>query len=97
MSSQITSIQIERKREYYQQMTIRELKQIASGCNIRGRSKMVKHELVNALVDNWVNTCQQLGIPLLRREKTLYICHGLTIQGENLVKCQNKSDCPHRC
>lgn len=95
MSSQITSIQIERKREYYHQMTIRELKQIASECNIRGRSKMVKYELVNALVDNWVNTCQQLCIPVLRREKTLYICRGLTIQGENLVKCQNKSDKQH--
>jgi hypothetical protein len=96
MSSQIEFNQeLQFRKQSFQQMTVVELRKMASGCEIKGRSKMNKQELVDALVNDWINVQQQLRRPVLMREKTLHICHGMTIEGENLVKCQNKSDKQH--
>lgn len=106
MSSQfssniISSSVINQKKQYYESLRVFELKEIASGLNIKGRSIMRKQQLVDSILSNWINEQEKINepgleFPVLRREKTLYICRGLTIQGENLLKCRNKSD-KHHC
>ena len=99
-SSKISSSLINNKKLSLESLRVFELKEIASGLNIKGRSIMRKQDLVDAILSNWIKKQENihnsgLEIPVFRREKTLHICRGLTIQGENLVKCQNKSDNQH--
>jgi hypothetical protein len=98
-SSKISSL-INNKKLSLESLRVFELKEIASSLNIKGRSIMRKEKLVDAILSNWIKEQENvhnsgLEIPVLRREKTLHICNGLTIQGKNLVKCQNKSDNQH--
>jgi hypothetical protein len=99
-SSKISSSLINNKKLSLEALRVFELKEIATGLNIKGRSIMRKQDLVDAILSNLFKEQENihnsgLEIPVLRREKTLHICRGLTIQAENLVKCQNKSDKQH--
>ena len=107
MSSQFSSniispSQISNKKQSLDSLRVHELKDMASEMNIKGRSIMRKQQLIDAIMSQWTNEQEKihescLEIPVLSVEKTLHICHGLTIEGDNLVKCQNKSDkqfCP---
>jgi hypothetical protein len=99
-SSKISSSLINNKKLSLEALRVFELKEIASGLNIKGRSIMRKEKLVDAILSNWIKEQENihnsgLEIPVFKREKTIHICRALTIQGENLVKCQNKSDKQH--
>ncbi len=109
MSSQLSKVIpssiINSKKQSLESLRVHELKDMASEMNIKGRSVMRKQQLVDAIMSQWVKeqeklnekNSQSLPVPILRREKTLHNCHGLTIEGDNLVNCQNKSDkkfCP---
>ena len=98
-SSKISSSLINNKKLSLEALRVFELKEIATGLNIKGRSIMRKQDLVDAILSNWIKEQENihnsgLEIPV-RLEKTLHICRGLTIQGKNLVNCQNKSDKQH--
>ena len=107
MSSQFSSniispSQISNKKQSLDSLRVHELKDMAAEMNIKGRSIMRKQQLIDAIMSQWTNEQEKihescLKIPVLCVEKTLHICHGLTIKADNLVNCQNKSDkqfCP---
>ena len=102
MSSQFSSNIISCSQIALDSLRVHELKDMAAEMNIKGRSIMRKQQLIDAIMSQWTNEQEKihescLKIPVLCVEKTLHICHGLTIKADNLVNCQNKSDkqfCP---
>ena len=104
MSSQNSLIpfeEIQHRRNHYEEIRYVELKEIASDLKIKGRSKMRKQELIDAIMVEWCKTeeknrtRQVSQIPNLVRVKTLIICRGYTIEEGNLVRCENVSDKKH--
>ena len=77
----MSSQEYQQKLEQYKSMRMFELKDIATGLNIKGRSIMRKQQLIDELMKNWQN------------EKIEKIkCKGLIISGNRLIKCENVSD-----
>lgn len=101
MSSQIQVISssvIANKKQYMESLRYDELKDMASGSKIKGRSKMNKAQLVDALLKQWIKDQDQslvmpsLVMPSLTRTVTLKICRGLNIEVDGLVRCPNTSN-----
>jgi hypothetical protein len=112
MSSQISIQSIMNTEEfitsknYHELHTVAELRRIAAGIKIRGRSSMKKQELVDAIMKNWCKRKQRyqrredrhqqaFQQPQLVRQPTLIRCKALCISGSNLTKCTNYSNSAH--
>lgn len=93
------SSQQESRINYYKQLTVAELRDTARGLNIKGRSKMRKQKLIESIVEEIekYDRTMSLQMPVLRRERTLFICRALLINDDlQLERCSNQSE-HHHC
>ncbi|NDG64481.1 MAG: hypothetical protein EBY29_13610 [Planctomycetes bacterium] len=98
MSSQIqshiiSSSLVANKKQSLESLRYLDLKEMASGSKIKGRSKMNKAQLVEALLKQWIVEQEELcSKPTINHTVTLKICRGLNIEVDCLVRCLNTSN-----
>lgn len=74
------------RKQSYANLTLHELRKIASGLQINGRSYMKKQQLVDAIMNEWC-TMQQVNHQPISTE-----CRALIISGSTLSRCTEYSN-----